>query len=219
MKYCDKCKVKIEGPADKCPLCQGIITGEESEGLFPYVPTVYKKYSIFFRLLIFISLVVSIVCIFINLLRPSETFWSLFVAAGFACLILILRIAINKRYNIPKTILWQVLVISLLSVLWDYFTGLHGWSITFVIPIICLVGSIDMAIIVKVMKIYTKDCLFYFLLTMFLGLVPAIFWVTDIVSFIYPSMICFFLNLLSLIAMFVFAWDAVLEELKRRLHF
>ncbi|MEI3508557.1 MAG: DUF6320 domain-containing protein [Bacilli bacterium] len=125
----------------------------------------------------------------------------------------------NRHRNVPKTILWQVVVISILSLLWDYFTGRHGWSITYVIPIICLVGSIDMAIIVKVMKIYITEYIFYFLLTIILGLIPVIFCLTGIVNVYYPSVICFFLNLIALMTMFVFAGDLVIEELKRRLHF
>ena len=219
MKYCDKCKVSIVGKHDKCPLCQGLVAGEVTDNVFPYVPTIYKKYSLFFRLLIFISLVISSICILIDVMVPTGVNFSIFVVAGFACLILILRVAINRHRNVPKTILWQVVVISILSLLWDYFTGRHGWSITYVIPIICLVGSIDMAIIVNVMKIYITEYIFYFLLTIILGLIPVIFCLTGIVNVYYPSVICFFLNLIALMTMFVFAGDLVIEELKRRLHF
>ncbi|MEI3508558.1 MAG: hypothetical protein V8R01_05585 [Bacilli bacterium] len=47
MKYCDKCKVSIVGKHDKCPLCQGLVAGEVTDNVFPYVPTISKKYSYF----------------------------------------------------------------------------------------------------------------------------------------------------------------------------
>ena len=219
MKYCDKCKVSVISSADKCPLCQGIIEEGPADDVFPYVPTIYKKYHFFFRLLVFVSAMISGLCIFINALFPTEVYWSLFVLAAFACLLLLLRISIGNYKNIPKTILWLVVAISLLSLLWDYFTGWHGWSITYVIPIICLIGSIDLAIIVKVMNIYITDYLFYFLLTVFLGMVPAIFWLTGLVTFYYPSVICAFLNFFALMTMFFFEGGAVIEELKKRFHF
>ena len=131
MKYCDKCKVSVISSADKCPLCQGIIEEGPADDVFPYVPTIYKKYHFFFRLLVFVSAMISGLCIFINALFPTEVYWSLFVLAAFACLLLLLRISIGNYKNIPKTILWLVVAISLLSLLWDYFTGWHGWSITY----------------------------------------------------------------------------------------
>ncbi len=219
MKYCNKCHIKVQSSNDNCPLCQGIILDGPSDDVFPFVPTVYKKYSFFFRLLVFISLSISAICVLINILLPTEVYWSVFVLAGFACLLILLRITIDKHKNIPRTILWQVVTISILSLLWDYFTGWRGWSITYIIPTICMVGSINAAIIVKVMKMYITDYLFYFLLTIFLGFIPAIFWFTGIVQVCYPSIICIFLNLLALIAMFIFSFDSVIEELKRRLHF
>ena len=219
MKYCSKCKVSIVSSNDKCPLCQGLIESGKADDVFPYVPTIYKKYHLFFRLLIFISLVISAICIFINVLFPTDIYWSIFVLAGFACLILLLRISLDKHHNIPKTILWQVVAISILSLLWDYFTGWRGWSVAFVIPIICVVGSIDLVIIVKVMKMYITDYLFYFLLTILLGIIPLAFWLTGLVTVYYPSVICAFLNICALIAMFVFEGGAVIDELKRRFHF
>lgn len=42
----------------------------------------------------------------------------------------------------PKSILYQVVVVCVLTTLWDYWTGWHGWSIDYVIPITCVVAML-----------------------------------------------------------------------------
>ena len=130
-------------------------------------------------------------------LFPTNTAWSLFVVLGFSCLLFLLRIAISKRYNLLERLVFQIIVISLLSLVWDYCTGWNLWSISFVIPIICSVASIDMAIIAKLLRLYIEDYLIYFILIVLLGFVPILFVSFNLVSNAYPSYICIFLNVIT----------------------
>ena len=35
MKYCEKCKVSVRGNAERCPLCNAVLTGDPEPGGFP----------------------------------------------------------------------------------------------------------------------------------------------------------------------------------------
>ena len=125
MKYCEQCKLTVTGQRSRCPLCQSVLRdeGEPYEEVFPVIPTVYNRFQFFFKLLIFASAVLGIVSVVINLLLPQSGVWSLFVLGGIGCLWVFLFIAVRKRNNIPKNILWQVAVAILFCLLWDLFTG------------------------------------------------------------------------------------------------
>lgn len=218
MKYCPKCKVSLNDENEECILCNGKVKKEEVDSVFPYVPNIYKQYNTFFRVLVLIALICSCICVFFNVILPFETKWSIFVILGFICLFVLLKISITKRYNLPKRLVTQVIIISLLSLLWDYLTGWHLWSTTYVIPIICSVTSIDMVIVAKVLKLYIEDYIIYSISIAILGLVPIIFILCNLTTTIYLSYICIFLNLLSFVLLIVLKWDDVLRELKRRFH-
>jgi hypothetical protein len=74
----------------------------------------------------------------LNFLFRSRGLWSLFVLGGVACMWMTLGLALYKERNIPKTMVWEVFLIAVLCVLWDYFTGWRGWSINYVLPIVSM---------------------------------------------------------------------------------
>ena len=115
MRSCGKCKISVAGALRRCPLCQGDLTGEpERDNPFPWL-SYSRRYSFFLRMVAFAGVVAAAVCIAINLSLPSGGWWSMFVVAGLGSLWLTLWFVAKKRTNIPKTILWQVAVISLLA--------------------------------------------------------------------------------------------------------
>lgn len=214
---CKKCNVEILSNHTYCPLCQNPIKGIGKE-IFPYVPTIQKRYHLFFKILLLCSISISLLSIFLDIIIPTKIHFSIYIVAGLLCLNIILKISLTKRENIPRSILRQVVVISILTWLWDYFTGWHGFSISYVIPILCMVGSLDMIILAKVMKLYMDEQLIYFIDIVILGLVPSIFLLLNLVNPRLPSLICIFLNILAFFIILIFRWDKVIEELKRRLH-
>lgn len=217
MKRCDKCKIDTDYSENICPLCQNVIEGK-SDSVFPFIPDPYKENKLFFKILILSCLLISIVAIFLDIIIPTNIHFSIFVICGILCLLLVLKIGLAKRYNISKTILWQVIIISFLCFLWDYFTGFYKWSITYVIPILCAIGSLNLVFLLKIFKVYIEDYLIYFIIVALLGFVPIIFLVLDLVTTDIPSLICIFISSVLFVLMIIFKRNDVIDELRRRLH-
>ena len=219
MKFCEKCSVSVSGGANKCPLCQHTLTGDNNSGeTFPFVPLVRHKHSLLLRLLELCSAFVVIASVAVNLMVPQSGFWSLFVAAGVACVWLSLLLAIRKRHNILKNLTYQVTVVSILSVLWDIFTGWHGWSVDFVIPIAFVSAMSATAIIAYILKMQTDTYIIYSFLLIIYGIIPVFFVISGLSSIIYPSLICTACSLFLFAALLIFEGRNMTEELKRRLH-
>ena len=100
----------------------------------------------------------------------------------------------------------------------DYFTGRHGWSITFVIPIIFTLAMIVMYMLSKILHLQTGEYIIYLLLDALFGIIPILFLVTDSVKYTIPSFICIMVSLSSVTALIIFEGRTMFSELKRRLH-
>ena len=220
MQSCDNCKVSMKGNHDVCPLCGGIIeesTAKEEE-VFPQIPTIYQEFNIFIRILILVSLSVVIISFAINAIFSKESRWSILVAACILCMWISMFFIIRKKNNIPKTILWQVFLIGILSVIWDSSMGWIGWSIDYVIPSICVGAMIVMAIAAKLLKIGVRDLTVYLLVDAIFGCIPIIFLLFGGLNVYFPSVICVAASAISLSALILFEGDNMKAELNKRMH-
>lgn len=222
MKFCEKCKVSVRDDSVHCPLCQRKLAGaeehEEEKAVFPIIPTLYSKHSLFIRLIILASIAGSVISIIINLLIPTKVFWALFVVIGVACVWLSLGIAYRKMNNIPKIILHQVIAAAALVLVWDWLTGWHNWSVDYVIPFLFVGANISLIIVALLLKLQISDFIFYCFINMLFGIVPIIFICTGILNVMYPSLISVGLNVIALSGLFLFQGKRIQGEIVSRFH-
>lgn len=218
-KICDKCNVTVRGTMQQCPLCQTKLTGDtDSASCYPAIKTLYKQFERYFKLLIFITIGIGIIAVTVNMILSSTGFWSLFVLLGIACFWIMLAIAIRRRYTIPKNIATQAVLISVLSVIWDFATTWHGWSVDFVIPITCATAMVSIGVIGQVMHLPITDYMAAMLADALFGIIPVILYATGIVSVTIPSILCLAVSLISFFAILVFEGRNMLVEIHKRFH-
>lgn len=219
MKYCTSCKVSVVGKRKLCPLCQDRLSGDEyQDEVFPKISFVYREHSWFLKIMLLISIIVATVSLALNILLPGRGAWSLFVLGGLGSAWASLINLINKRKNIPKNIVYQVMTISVTVLLWDFLTGWKGWSINYVIPLVCVAAMISMALISKIIKLYIEDYILYIIIDGLFGIVPIIFIITGLLDVLYPSIICISISVISLATIIIFEDKRLIAEIKRRLH-
>ncbi len=220
MKYCEKCKVSVANPKQRCPLCQGVLRdgdGTERE-TFPSIPTIYRQYSLYFRILILVSVAAGLIAVTVNLLLPESGIWSLFVLGGLGCVWLPLYTIMRKKSNISKNILWQVVVLSGLLVFWDVFIGWYRWSVNFAIPGLCISAMLGLSIVGRVRRLRPEDYMVYLLIDVIFGLVPLLLWVTGVATFGWVCLGSMVVSVLGLTTVLLFSKASVWQELKKRFH-
>jgi hypothetical protein len=220
MQKCENCNVTLRGNYEVCPLCGNIVSAsdQKEEELFPNIPTIFQEFNLFLRIIIMISIAAIIISFALNLIFTRESRWSFIVAGGVACMWFSLFVIIRKKSNIPKTIIWQVVLLSILSVIWDRSIGWIGWSIDFVIPAICVVAMIVMAITAKIFRIGVRDLIVYLFLDGIFGFVPIIFILSGNLKVLFPSVICVATSAISLSALIIFEGENMKAELKKKMH-
>lgn len=221
MQNCENCKVLIKGNHKVCPLCGNLIQNDEEnieEEQFPNIPTIFQEFNIFIRMLILVSISIVVISFAVNAIFTKESKWSMLVASSVLCMWVSLFFIIRKKNNIPKTIIFQVALIGILSVMWDYSMGWIGWSIDYVIPSICVVAMIAMAIAAKILRIGVRDLIFYLFVDGVFGFVPIIFILFGGLNIKFPSIICVAASAISLSALIIFEGDNIKTELNKRMH-
>lgn len=219
MQFCNNCRVQLRGNKNKCPLCGNSLSakGLEDTEICPKIPLVYESH-LAIRIMIFISITTVVVSFSINQIFPTDMNWPLLVLFALLSMWLSLIVVIKKRHNIPKTIIWQVTIVSLLSIFWDLEIGWRGWSLDYVIPTACVVAMFVMYITAKIMKLSARDYIIYFLIDGLFGIIPVLFLLFDWVDVLYPSIICVGVSAIFLSAIVLFQKDNIKTELDKRMH-
>lgn len=220
MLRCEHCRVDLPGKQSRCPLCQNKPAGEPdgSGSRFPPLPKLRPTLGRILAWAAFGSVCGAAVCITINLILPAGGWWSLFVIAGIASLWIDFGIMMKKRQNLPKGILWQVAVVSLIAFFWDLSTGFNGWSLDYVLPILCSCAMVAMIVVAKARSLDTQDYVLYLVIDCVFGIVCFILILAGAVHVVFPSAISFGASLVFLAFLLFFEGKALWAEFQRRLH-
>lgn len=165
----------------------------------------------------FLCIVVAVVCGMLNYLTLEILNWFWFAAAGCFCGWLVVFVAYAKRRNILKNETWQLLIITVLCILWDHFTGWRGWSLDFVFPFgsLAVLGSVP--VIARVNHLESEEYLYYFMQAAMIGCVPLILLWTDLVHYKIPSVVCVGISFLVLAGLFIFQKKNMTREFHKKL--
>ena len=165
----------------------------------------------------FLCIVVAVVCGMLNYLTLETLNWFWFAAAGCFCGWLVVFVAYAKRRNILKSETWQLLIITVLCILWDHFTGWRGWSLDFVFPFgsLAVLGSVP--VIARVNHLESEEYLYYFMQAAMIGCVPLILLWTGLVHYKIPSVVCVGISFLVLAGLFIFQKKNMTREFHKKL--
>lgn len=173
---------------------------------------VYKIYSF-----LCIALVASMLVTDLNF-HPRIR-WTLFTAGGVATMWIASSIGFFKRYNLLKNLMWQLLIGTIISFIWDALTGWHSWSVDFVLPIMSVGILFAMYAIVKVQKSPVREYLIYEIMAAGYGLIlPGILLLCKVVKrptvSMFGALVCF----LFLVGVLLFKGREFKEEMQKNLH-
>ena len=195
------------------------ISAQKVEPVFP-MPTmpseqemkVYKIYSFLCIALVALMLVT-------DLNFHPKIRWTLFTAGGVATMWIASSIGFFKRYNLLKNLMWQLLIGTIISFIWDALTGWHSWSVDFVLPMMSVGILFAMCVIAKVQKSPVREYLIYEIMAAGYGLIlPGILLLCKVVKrptvSMFGALVCF----LFLVGVLLFKGREFKEEMQKNLH-
>ncbi len=221
MKKCSKCKVEVNTIRKTCPLCGQFLENPEKEEfieLYPAYVNETKKINIFLRILLFISITVISVSLLVNLLTYDGVYWSFYVIIGVIYAWILWRSTIKSQRNVASRLLIQMITLSLMVYGIEEISKSGNWALDYIIPFICTATTLSIIILIISKKMRYSDYLFYLLLSIIIGFVPLVLYLTKIIDVLWPSITAAGVSSITTLGMIIFADRATKDELKRRLH-
>lgn len=224
MKYCSSCNVLVDNPIERCPLCFTSLTQHDASPEFQSYPSLLQKaarYNLLLRILIMLSLTACAVCVTVNLLTLSRwggMLWSLVVVGNIAYMWIAVSTAVRKRAKLGVNIIVQVISLSLLMLLLDWFSGQNNWALNYVVPFLLITATLSITIITIIRRMDAGSFILYFFLIALMGFIPIFLLAFGLTTVRWPALVSAGYSGLSLISLFIFADRTTKQELKKRFH-
>lgn len=124
-----------------------------------------------------------------------------------------------KRHNLLKNAMWQLLVVTIVCILWDVMIGWRGWSVNFVFPAVSVGIMLSMIVISRIYYRRASEYMIYFVMAAGYGIIlPFIFLLTHLVTIAFPSVISIGLAIILLSALGLFKGKEFKEEMQKKFH-
>lgn len=232
MKYCGKCKIKVNTDTHKCPLCSGVLiepggqeSGDDNASRMPdslrypdpAIEAVHR-YNFVFRLFLFISVVITSTCLLINILTYSGTLWSLYVAGTLLYIWITVAYPLFTKKKIGQIIVVNTIATSIYVFSLELATRTQGWGLTYVTPFLFIGATLLITFIIFLKRLKWREYTVYQTIMVIMGFLPVIFCVTGLVTAYWPSILSAFYSFLTLSGMFIFGDKKYKDELIKRFH-
>ncbi len=195
------------------------ITVTKVEPQFPDTKEQKEKERKLFRLYSFLCMVIGVCALAVEVSFHPSTRWSLFVAGGVLSTWLTTGMAYKKRHNLLKNAMWQLLILSGGSVLWDVWTGWYRWSVNFVLPVLSICVLLFMFFVSRARRDTAREYMSYFVMECSFGIVvPFLLEITKIVKWTLLSHLCIVIHLLFLLGLIIFKGAELKEEMDKKFH-
>jgi hypothetical protein len=235
MKYCRKCGLSVNTKYNFCPLCAAGLTGvnedrDSSEGvcevkaagsteeLYPK-NDINVKYDVVLRLFLFLTVVAISACLLINILAYDGLLWSLIVIAGIGFLWAAIGYPLLVKKNIANRITVDAVCAVVFFIVVQVVTHSEGWSLDYVIPFLFIAATTVISLIILIRRMTWREYTKYQFITIFLGLLPVISVIANLVNPIWPSIASAVYSFVTFMGMFIFADKKYKNELIKRFHF
>ena len=210
MKTCPNCKIHVGGSPTYCPLCQSQLLGEGEPPRYPSVEPEQRRYSLAYKIVAFVLLTATVICVAIDLLGPdTPVSWSIPVILGVAGTLILLRVMMKRRRNAPKL---------LFLVLCDLATGWHRFSVDYVVPILCTVALVLNSIFGYINRHFTENGLVYLLLNIVVGALPYLAFLLSPQQAPVAWTVCLIVGIITFLSLVIFKGRDLWTELQKRLH-
>ncbi len=219
MKFCPKCKVKIENNLEICPLCQRPVQPLDDVFVteYPSHPS-RRRLVTLMKVIGFLAVLLITGTVLLSAFSNFQWVWSLVVIAAVVYLGVSIVLVVKSSKNIGLLVMIQALSLSVLTFLIDHAFGYYRWSINYVIPFLAIAGTLLITLILLFRPMALRDFFIYLLVIALLGGFSGIMLLCRWVTVAWPSVAAALYCVATLAGLFLFADRRARHEMKKRFH-
>ena len=220
MKYCSKCQMKVQNQLNNCPLCGQSLESVEFEIERDYPEQFAKKRRFSIRkFIIFLAMVIISFSFISGIFQDFQWNWVFIITAATLYLTISAILGSRVKRNIGPNILTQVIGISALSMIIDYFLGYSGWSLDIIFPLDLMAGTTIITVMILLNPKRFTDLVIYQLMFGLMGIVILAMIYFQVIIFRQIAIIGSYYTIITCVGLFFFADRQMIHELKKKFHY
>ena len=220
MKYCSKCQMKVQNQLNNCPLCGQSLESVEFEIERDYPEQFAKKRCFSIRKsIIFLAMMIISFSFISGIFQDFQWNWVFIITAATLYLTISAILGSRVKRNIGPNILTQVIGISALSIIIDYFLGYSGWSLDIIFPLGLMAGTTIITVMILLNSKRFTDLVIYQLMFGLMGIVILAMIYFQVILFRQIAIIGSYYTIITCVGLFFFADRQMIHELKKKFHY
>ena len=220
MKYCSKCQMKVQNQLNNCPLCGQSLESVEFEIERDYPEQFAKKRRFSIRkFIIFLAMMIISFSFISGIFQDFQWNWVFIITAATLYLTISAILGSRVKRNIGPNILTQVIGISALSIIIDYFLGYSGWSLEIIFPLGLMAGTTIITVMILLNSKRFTDLVIYQLMFGLMGIVILAMIYFQVILFRQIAIIGSYYTIITCVGLFFFADRQMIHELKKKFHY
>lgn len=220
MKYCSKCQMKVQNQLNNCPLCGQSLESVEFEIERDYPEQFAKKRRFSIRKsIIFLAMVIISFSFISGIFQDFQWNWVFIITASTLYVTISAILGSRVKRNIGPNILTQVIGISALSMIIDYFLGYSGWSLDIIFPLDLMAGTTIITVMILLNPKRFTDLVIYQLMFGLMGIVILAMIYFQVIIFHQIAIIGSYYTIITCVGLFFFADRQMIHELKKKFHY
>ena len=220
MKYCSKCQMKVQNQLNNCPLCGQSLESVEFEIERDYPEQFAKKRRFSIRKsIIFLAMMIISFSFISGIFQDFQWNWVFIITAATLYLTISAILGSRVKRNIGPNILTQVIGISALSIIIDYFLGYSGWSLEIIFPLGLMAGTTIITVMLLLNSKRFTDLVIYQLMFGLMGIVILAMIYFQVILFRQIAIIGSYYTIITCVGLFFFADRQMIHELKKKFHY
>lgn len=220
MKYCSKCQMKVQNQLNNCPLCGQLLESVEFEIERDYPEQFAKKRRFSIRKsIIFLAMMIISFSFISGIFQDFQWNWVFIITAATLYLTISAILGSRVKRNIGPNILTQVIGISALSIIIDYFLGYSGWSLEIIFPLGLMAGTTIITVMILLNSKRFTDLVIYQLMFGLMGIVILAMIYFQVILFRQIAIIGSYYTIFTCVGLFFFADRQMIHELKKKFHY
>lgn len=220
MKYCSKCQMKVQNQLNNCPLCGQLLESGEFEIERDYPEQFAKKRRFSIRKsIIFLAMMIISFSFISGIFQDFQWNWVFIITAATLYLTISAILGSRVKRNIGPNILTQVIGISALSIIIDYFLGYSGWSLEIIFPLGLMAGTTIITVMILLNSKRFTDLVIYQLMFGLMGIVILAMIYFQVILFRQIAIIGSYYTIITCVGLFFFADRQMIHELKKKFHY
>lgn len=220
MKYCSKCQMKVQNQLNNCPLCGQSLESVEFEIERDYPEQFAKKRRFSIRKsIIFLAMMIISFSFISGIFQDFQWNWVFIITAATLYLTISAILGSRVKRNIGPNILTQVIGISALSIIIDYFLGYSGWSLEIIFPLGLMAGTTIITVMILLNSNRFTDLVIYQLMFGLMGIVILAMIYFQVILFRQIAIIGSYYTIITCVGLFFFADRQMIHELKKKFHY